>query len=97
MAVGGTFTVSHFESAYGRTPFFEFYIDRFAPFLCAEAVERYPFIIDLDAAIDAVIREILLLPPAPVFNAVAKEEGGYQRALLRMPYRRLRPLFFVPV
>lgn len=63
------------ESAYGRTPFFEFYIDRFAPFLCAEAVERYPSIIDFDAAIDAVIREILLLPPAPVFNAVAKEEG----------------------
>lgn len=63
------------ESAYGRTPFFEFYIDRFASFLCAEAVERYPSIIDLDAAIDAVIREILLLPTAPVLNAVAKEEG----------------------
>lgn len=61
------------ESAYGRTPFFEFYIDRFAPFLCAEAVERYTSIIDLDTAIDAVIREILLLPPAPVLNAVAKE------------------------
>lgn len=59
------------ESAYGRTPFFEFYVDRFAPFLCAETVERYPSIIDLDAAIDAVIREILLLPPAPVLNAVA--------------------------
>lgn len=63
------------ESAYGRTPFFEFYIDRFAPFLSAEAVERYPSIIDLDAAIDAVIREILLLPTAPVLNAVAKVEG----------------------
>lgn len=62
-------------SAYGRTPFFEFYIDRFAPFLCAEVVERYSSIIGLDAAIDAVIREILLLPPAPVLNAVAKEEG----------------------
>ncbi len=63
------------ESAYGRTPFFEFYIDRFASFLSAEAVERYPSIIDLDAAIDAVIREILLLPPAPVLNAVTKVEG----------------------
>lgn len=63
------------ESAYGRTPFFEFYIDRFAPFLCAETVERYPSIIDLDAAIDAVIREILLLPSAPELNAVAKETG----------------------
>lgn len=63
------------ESAYGRTPFFEFYIDRFASFLCAEAVERYPSIIDLDAAIDGVIREILLLPTAPVLNVVTKEEG----------------------
>lgn len=63
------------ESAYGRTPFFEFYIDRFASFLCAEAVERYPSIIDLDAAIDAVIREILLLPTAPVLNVVTKVEG----------------------
>ena len=63
------------ESAYGRTPFFEFYIDRFASFLCAEAVERYPSMIDLDAAIDAVIREILLLPTAPVLNVVTKVEG----------------------
>lgn len=63
------------ESAYGRTPFFEFYIDRFASFLCAGAVERYPSIIDLDAAIDAVIREILLLPTAQVLNVVTKEEG----------------------
>jgi len=53
------------ESAYGRTPFFEFYIDRFTPFLCRETVERYPRLIDLDQAIDAEIRKILLLPPAP--------------------------------
>ena len=81
------------ESAYGRTPFFEFYIDRFAPFLCAEAVERYPSIIDFDAAIDAVIREILLLPPAPVFNAVAKEEGGSEGASADAVQTAASPVF----
>lgn len=49
------------ESAYGRTPFFEFYIDRFLPFLTAEVMDRYPTIADLDTAIDAVVREILLI------------------------------------
>lgn len=81
------------ESAYGRTPFFEFYIDRFAPFLCAEAVERYPSIIDFDAAIDAVIREILLLPPAPVFNAVAKEEGVSEGASADAVQTAASPVF----
>lgn len=81
------------ESAYGRTPFFEFYIDRFAPFLCAEAVERYLSIIDFDAAIDAVIREILLLPPAPVFNAVAKEEGVSEGASADAVQTAASPVF----
>lgn len=49
------------ESAYGRTPYFEFYIDRFLPFLTAEVMDRYPTIADLDTAIDAVVREILLI------------------------------------
>lgn len=47
------------ESAYGRTPFFEFYIDRFLPFLTAEVMDRYPTVADLDVAIDAVVRDIL--------------------------------------
>lgn len=49
------------ESAFGRTPFFEFYIDRFLPFLNAETPERFPGIARLDLAIDRVIREILML------------------------------------
>ncbi|MDE5942430.1 MAG: WbqC family protein [Muribaculaceae bacterium] len=47
------------ESAYGRTPFFEFYIDRFLPFLTKGVTERYPTIADLDLAIDAEIRSAL--------------------------------------
>lgn len=52
------------ESAYGRTPFFEFYIDRFLPFLSREAVETFPSVIDFNKAIDRQIEEILLLPRA---------------------------------
>lgn len=53
------------ESAYGRTPFFEFYIDRFLPFISRETVDRYPSVIDLNLAIDREIESLLLLPPNP--------------------------------
>lgn len=52
------------KTAYGRSPFFEFYIDKFLPFFTADVVEKYPSIVQLDSAIDAKIREILLLPAA---------------------------------
>jgi len=47
------------ESAYGRTPFFEFYADRFAPFFrhCPEGR-----LTDFTTALDAVILNILGLP-----------------------------------
>ena len=53
------------ESAYGRTPFFEFYIDRFLPMLTDGVTDRYPNLQALNEAIDNEIRTILLLPPAP--------------------------------
>ena len=49
------------ESAYGRTPFFEFYIDRFLQFLNRGVVDRYQSVADLDMAIDAEIRSILMI------------------------------------
>lgn len=49
------------ESAYGRTPFFEFYIDRFLPFLSPSVMETHPTIARLDLAVDSVIRDILLI------------------------------------
>ena len=52
------------ESAYGRPPFFEFYIDRFLPFLTKGVTERYPTVASLNLAIDAEIRSILLLETA---------------------------------
>lgn len=49
------------ESAYGRTPFFEFYIDRFLPFLSATTPESFPSVLSLNRAIEAEIAAILLL------------------------------------
>lgn len=53
------------ESAYGRTPFFEFYIDPLLPMLTEGVVDRYPTLRSLSEAWDGWIRRILLLP-APV-------------------------------
>lgn len=49
------------ESAYGRTPFFEFYFDRFLTLLQKDVVNTHHTIADLDLAIDSIIRDILLI------------------------------------
>lgn len=66
------------ESAYGRTPFFEFYIDRFSPFISSETVDRFSSVLDLNIAIDKEIESLLLLPdsniatsPTALQNALA--------------------------
>ncbi len=55
------------ESAFGRTPFFEFYIDRFLPFLSHSTPSRFPLLWQLDGAIDAVIRRSLSLSTRVLF------------------------------
>lgn len=47
------------ESAYGRTPYFEFYIDRFMPMLTTGVHERFTRLADLANAWDAQIADIL--------------------------------------
>ena len=47
------------ESAYGRTPYFEFYVDRFMPMLTLGVVERYPRLEQLAWAWETGIRDIL--------------------------------------
>ena len=55
------------ESAYGRTPYFEFYIDRLLPMLTTGVCGRYPLLKDLAGAWDSWIRRVLEIPqPAPV-------------------------------
>lgn len=58
-----------FESAYGRTPFFEYYIDRFMPFLGPGVVDDFPTIADLDIAIDKELRHILLMETQVSYGA----------------------------
>ena len=50
------------ESAYGRTPFFEFYIDRFLPVFGHDVVERFGTLEAVDRFIDSRVRELLDLP-----------------------------------
>ena len=50
------------ESAYGRTPFFEFYFDALLPMLTPGVEDRFPLLRDLSDAWDGGIRSKLLLP-----------------------------------
>lgn len=54
--------VTTLESAYGRTPFFEFYIDRFLPLFAEPAQSCFNTIGSLDREADRLIRLILELP-----------------------------------
>lgn len=68
------------ESAYGRTPFFEFYIDRFAPFVSREAPDLFPSVAAYVEAADRVISDLLLIhaqSPAPGEIAGCREQKPY--------------------
>lgn len=51
------------ESAYGRTPFFEYYIDRFLPAWNHDTVDRFGTLVNLNRHIDREVRRLLDLPP----------------------------------
>ena len=89
------------ESAYGRTPYFEFYIDRFLPMLTPGVTERYPLLRDLAMAWDAQIRDILGLGDSKAGpEAVTDEELThiYNNKVSLVPYRQVRQqaLGFIP-
>lgn len=50
------------ESAYGRTPFFEFYYDRLAPFFAPRSEDKCETVAALDIAVNKVICDILGIP-----------------------------------
>lgn len=79
------------ESAYGRTPYFEFYIDRFLPMLTAGVEQRFPTITSLSSAWDKEIRSILLLPP-PLSPVSSPDVNTDLRCVTLTPdaYRTLR-------
>lgn len=70
------------ESAYGRTPYFEFYIDRFLPMLTAGVTDRFPRLEQLARAWEGEIRQILGLGP----------EAEYLAPRCPLPARQAAPL-----
>lgn len=63
-------------SAYGRTPFYEFYADRLKPLFNDNVVESFASIVDYDLAADAIVRSILGITTSVVMlSAVLKGQS----------------------
>ena len=81
------------ESAYGRTPFFEFYIDRFLPLLADPAGSAFGTVGAMVGEADRLIRQILLLPEAAGVTGPAQPvplpPGALAAAAFR-PYWQVR-------
>ncbi|MCX4369539.1 MAG: WbqC family protein [Duncaniella sp.] len=87
------------ESAYGRTPYFEFYIDRFLPMLTVGVTDRYPRLCDLASAWDEQIADILGLIRDDAREATEHDSRLEEAADLQIPpYRQVRAsrLGFLP-
>lgn len=87
------------ESAYGRTPYFEFYIDRFLPMLTVGVTDRYPRLCDLASAWDKQIADILGLTRDNPREATEHDSRLKEAADLQLPpYRQVRAsrLGFLP-
>lgn len=76
-------------TAYGASPFFEFYIDRFAEVLSVKGLEEYPTVTALDRKLDSLIRSILRIPPQPrdlaVFPAGLADLRNHDFSTVEMP------------
>lgn len=78
------------ESAYGRTPFFEYYIDRLMPFLRQETLEEYKTIAQLDLAIDAELRRILLIETEVTCGDFTQTDSEPHLEVELSPYYQVR-------
>lgn len=86
------------ESAYGRTPFFEFYVDRFKPWF--EPLEMS--VTDMDCGIDALVRRTLAIDTEVEYadaSAIIAEPGLDFRSaaypgIAAVPYYQVRALKF---
>ncbi|MDE6555379.1 MAG: WbqC family protein [Duncaniella sp.] len=85
------------ESAYGRTPYFEFYIDSFLPMLTVGVESRFPRLTDLQQAWDERIREHLGLEPAADPDSLT-DPLTLPTEIPTEPYRQIRAgrLGFIP-
>lgn len=80
------------ESAYGRTPFFEFYIDRFLPVLTPGVMDEFATLEAVDRYIDMQVRQLLGLPddaPQPAGDIIDLR-GTEPSAPCCTPYYQIR-------
>ncbi len=88
------------ESAYGRTPFFEFYIDRFKPVLAPDVVERFITLEAVDRYIDNQVRDLLGIQPdlQVAEGDIIDSRRAEPEALPMEPYYQVRAnkLGFIP-
>lgn len=85
------------ESAYGRTPFFEFYIDRFLPLFEPRPLEGFESVTSLCRRADALVRRILTLPDP--LDSMPEVYDDYRRTDFAsmpapQPYRQVREQTF---
>lgn len=77
------------ESAYGRTPFFEYYIDRFLPWFGHRDGIHQESLTDLDNSLDLVIREILGIETEITYHIGDKTADGPLRDYRMYDFHRL--------
>lgn len=77
------------ESAYGRTPFFEYYIDRFAPVFDPDYADNKITVGQLDRTCDSIVRDILMIDNDVVY--------GNPDTDIDKDYRRIRSFDPAPV
>lgn len=81
------------ESAYGRTPYFEFYIDRFLPLITADTCERLPSVAHLVREANDIVGKILMVER---FKEMPKSPSLPLPADIRYPQIRESRLGFIP-
>ncbi|MCC8038789.1 MAG: WbqC family protein [Bacteroidales bacterium] len=93
------------ESAYGRTPYFEFYISRLTLFFSRDTPDIYPTVATLSEAAANAVSDILAIDPASPLAETTGNHGecrhgtdisGYHREAV--PYHQIRQesLGFIP-
>lgn len=72
------------ESAYGRTPYFEFYIDRLLAFFNRDTVGNYRDVASLNRAVNREICGILSIPePVYTISEAVTPENDYRRTTFK--------------
>lgn len=84
------------ESAYGRTPFFEFYYDRFKP-LIDEPGKTFKTITELDTAADRIIREILGIDTRIAYKVPQNVSYGLIKDYRSYDFKSIAPVEYYQV